>query len=119
MAATIESVPSPNHTPPLNFTPSKNLACQNFQKHEEHSRTIAHYNKFFSTYCKLAMTSEEQNAAIRADLYNEDTLPKEKDIQIAICKNTRLIKPHTNDRHHAAAALINAYAESGCLVDCR
>ena len=64
------------------------------------------------------MTAEEQNAAIRAAFANKDTLPKEKDLLDAIGKIPSLVKPTKEALLHAAAALIDAYSEDGCPVDC-
>ena len=59
------------------------------------------------------MTSKYQNAAIRAALTNADTFTKDKDFQIAVGKDIRLIQPCTYACYHVDFSLINAYAKSG------
>jgi len=66
----------------------------------------------------LAMSSEEQNAAIRAAFTNDDTMPKEKELKDAIGKMPSLVELHHKALLHAAASLNNAYAQDGCPADC-
>ena len=123
-ASIAKLMPAPATTAPLASlsTPTDNqlkpvLEPPKFQSKEEQSRTMAHYNEIFNTP-SLTMTAEEQNAAIRSAFANEDTLPKEKDLLDAIGKIPSLVKPTKEALLHAAAALIDAYSEAGCPVDC-
>ena len=63
------------------------------------------------------MISKDQNTAIQTNFDNSYALPKEKDIEIAICKHTTLMKPRNDARSHAAADLKNAYANNKCPVN--
>ena len=66
----------------------------------------------------MAMTTEEQNAAIRYAFANDDTLPQEKELADALGKSTSLVQPRKQALAHPAASLIDAYAKNGCPVDC-
>lgn len=80
---------------------------------------MRHHQEIFpATPHKVAMTSEEQDAAIRTAFYNEDTMPREKELKTAIGKIRSLVLPRMEALEHAAAALIQAYAKDGCPTDC-
>ena len=64
----------------------------------------------------IAMTTEEQDAAIRVAFYNEDTFPKETEHQDTIGKKIpNLLKPWNESIVHPPAYLIEAYATEGFL----
>ena len=80
---------------------------------------MQHYQEIFpATPQIVAMTPEEQEAAIRTAFYNEDTMPREKELKTAIGKIRSLVLPRMEALEHAAAALIQAYAKDGCPTDC-
>jgi hypothetical protein len=55
---------------------------------------MQHYQEIFpATPQKVAMTPEEQDAAIRTAFYNEDTMPREKELKTAIGKIRSLVLP--------------------------
>ena len=67
---------------------------------------------------RLAMTPEEQDAEIRQAIYNDDTMPKETDLQDAIGKIAHLVVPRKEALTHKAAPLIQSYATDGCPANC-
>ena len=100
--------------------PSKqpNRQEHTFQSVRERETAISHYHEILLQPTNLAMTSEEQNAAIRAAFTNDDTMPKEKELKEAIGKMPSLVEPRNEALLHAAASLIDAYAQEGCPADC-
>ena len=56
------------------------------------------------------MISKHQKTIIRANFTNVDTFPNDKDLQIEIGKDTRLIQPCKYTRYYVDSALINAQA---------
>ena len=65
------------------------------------------------------MTTEEQYAAIRVALYNEETMPKETEPQDAIGKKIpKLVEPWNESLLHPAAGLLEAYARDDCPDNC-
>lgn len=85
---------------------------------EKETNTLA-YKEMFAPTCNYAMTTEEQNAAIRIAFYEDDTMPKEKELESAIGKTQKmLVQPRKEALQHAAASLIKSYATEGCPADC-
>ena len=76
------------------------------------------YKELFKPKCAYAMTTEEQNAAIRVAFYNDDTMPQEKELESAIGKIKQLVQPRKEALKHEAASLIDSYATKGCPADC-
>ena len=67
----------------------------------------------------IAMTAEEQEATIRLDLYNEDTMTNETGIQDTIGqKMPNLVKPWNEHLVHPAADLLEAYDTEGFQTNC-
>ena len=86
---------------------------------EPSTTAMQHYQEIFpATPQIVAMTPEEQEAAIRTAFYNEDTIPREKELKTAIGKIRSLVLPRIKALEHAAAALIQAYATEGCPTGC-
>ena len=95
------------------------LPSNSKQGRSEPTTAMRHHQEIFpATPHKVAMTSEEQDAAIRTAFYNEDTMPREKELKTAIGKIRSLVLPRMEALEHAAAALIQAYAKDGCPTDC-
>ena len=88
------------------------------QTHQEKITATAHYQEMFTQQSKIAMTREEQNAAIRQAFVNNDTIPQEKELKDAIGKIPSLVSPRNEALLHAAAELIDAYSKNGCPADC-
>jgi hypothetical protein len=88
------------------------------QTHQEKATYTAHYQEMFTQQSKIAMTGEEQNAAIRQAFVNNDTMPHEKELKDAIGKIPSLVTPRNEALLHAAAELIDAYSKNGCPADC-
>ena len=78
----------------------------------------AHYHNILENPKDIAMTPEQQDAAIREALQNEDTMPQEKELQDAIGKLIGLVLPRHEARKHAAQRLLDLYATDGCPADC-
>jgi hypothetical protein len=59
---------------------NKNSASQahTYQAPDERQRAQGHHAEIFALPARIAMTAEEQNAAIRAAFTNDDTMPKER-----------------------------------------
>ena len=67
----------------------------------------------------IAMTAEEQEATIRLDFYNEDTMTNETGIQDTIGqKMPNLVKPWNEHLVHPAADLLEAYDTEGFQTNC-
>jgi len=64
------------------------------------------------------MTTEEQDAKIRQAFYNDDTMPKETDLNDAIGKIAKLVVQRKEALQHKAAPLIQSYATEGCPANC-
>ena len=77
-----------------------------------------HYKEIFKTPNPLALTSKQQDAAIRQAFYNEDTLPQDNFHKNARGKFAKLMNPQTNAMNHPATDLLQHYADNGCPVDC-
>ena len=64
------------------------------------------------------MTPEKQAAAICVALYEEETMPKETELNVAIDKNAHIVIPRKEKIAHVAADLIISYAKYGFPADC-
>lgn len=100
---------------------NKNSASQahTYQAPDERQRAQGHHAEIFALPARIAMTAEEQNAAIRAAFTNDDTMPKERELREAIgTSRPSLVHPREQALLHRAAALIDAYSKDGCPADC-
>ncbi len=84
---------------------------------------MAHAKEIFtstpsSASQSIALTPEQQRAAIHHAFANDDTVPTDPLIQTAQGKIPSLVQPQKEALAHAAAKLINHYATKGCPVDC-
>ena len=80
----------------------------------EENKAPAPYKTAGYYLSKIATTTEEQNSAIRVAFHNEDTMPKETEIQDAIGKKMpNLIKPRNEPLVRPTADLLKAYATEG------
>ena len=84
----------------------------------ERAKNKLTYKEIFKPQCAYAMTTEEQNAAIRVAFYNDETMPQEKELETAIGKIKKLVQPRKEALKHEAASLIDSYATEGCPADC-
>ena len=88
----------------------------------DHSPTYTsaetHYQEIFKNPHDIAMTKEQQDAAIREALHNDDTMPREQELKDAIGKLIGLVLPRDEARQHAAQRLLDFYATDGCPTDC-
>lgn len=90
-----------------------------YQATHESQTAQRHHAEIFAFPAKIAMTAEEQNAAIRQAFTNDDTMPKERELRDAIGKTRpSLVHPREQALLHRAAALIDAYSKDGCPADC-
>ena len=72
-------------TPTLNDKISASQA-HTYQATHESQTAQRHHAEIFAFPAKIAMTAEEQNAAIRQAFANDDTMPKERELRDAIGK---------------------------------
>ena len=59
---------------------------------EKEKNRLTH-KELFTPTTNYAMTTEEQDAAIRVAFYNDDTMPKEMELKTAIGKIKHLVLP--------------------------
>jgi len=91
---------------------------QSVQSHPDKPTATPHYQEMLTRQSNLAMTKEEQHAAIRQAFTNTDTMPQETELKEAIGKIPSLVMPRNEARLHVAADLIDAYSTNGCPTDC-
>ena len=106
-------------TPKLKDSNPASHDAHTYQSTKERTTAQGHHKEIFALPAKIAMTAEEQNAAIRAAFTNDDTMPQETELRDAIGKNRpSLVHPRERALLHRAAELIDAYSKNGCPADC-
>ena len=100
-------------------TPTKaKEITQELQTPKPMSQAEKHHIEIFKTPKPHALTSEQQDAAIRQSFFDEETIPQDKHRRQAIGKNAKLMDPQKLAMQHEAGELLKDYADHGCPVDC-
>jgi len=90
-----------------------------YQSTTERTTAQGHCDEIRAKPAQIAMTAEEQDAAIRQAFTNKDTIPQEKELRQAIGKNCpSLVHPRERALLHQAAKLIDAYSKDGWPANC-